>query len=412
MYSPSDPSNAQEELRVNTTDTISAQGDVKVLWENQFLDIDAIEADVESDVKPDKYALDKIIAKSFVVEEYSKGNKCQNLRSSLSGAAKSYGEINENLREMEEHTESMLNERQLTSKQFEESLISGRMNIQKSEDKLLSMKLECDNKLRDIYVQKERYECESSIYQRKHDLSRDFTRKQGLFVSNMKKQITQFQKDIQREIDLQSELETQTEVLEKDIKSLEDTNESLHCKLLELERNVEIEVQLSLEYKENIARKDNEITVLNKEYQRLVEKNEELKKEVQNIKLEKKDEILKSSEFSKQDTSTIKDSTICDEEIKIKEKELENILLEINAAETKVAALNVQANNYISNKRKLLEIKFLLANNNNTATITESKEKNEITNPIEDEKLISEVVSYVMEDKMDIVNNESNIIDS
>jgi len=372
------------------------QKGIDIIWENQELNIDAIEADAERDIKPDKNELDRMTERKLLGDEYLKGNKWQNLRASLSSAADCCEKSEESLKELEEQCKSMFDEYQFTSKQFEESLMSGRVNTQKLQDKVLFAKLECDEKLRDVYFQKERYACDLSIQQRKCDTSRDFSRKQSFLISNTKKQITLLQKDIERETNMQSELENQFETLEKDISVLEEMTENNHQSLIDVESNIEMAVRVSLEYKENVAQKDHEISILNQEYQRLLEINQVLSNKVRSTKMVC-DDPTHPPESVVLKSSVTKESEHCDPEIKAKQIELEKLISEFNAAEAKLESYNDQANNWITNKKKLSEIRSI--GNEISTSNTDPKVKEEIKIKDEEQERIPVSVTANSKDK-------------
>jgi len=360
---------------MDTLNIKSNQEGIDIIWENQELNIDAIEADAERDIKPDKNELDRMMERKL--DEYQKGNNWQNLRASLSSAADCLEKSEESLKELEEQCKSMFNEYQFTSKQLEEHFMSGRVNTQKLQDKVLSTKLEFDEKLRDVYFQKERFGCDLSIHQRKCDISKDFSRKQSFLIANTKKQITLIQKDIEKENNMQSELENQFEALEKDISVLEEMTETNHQSLIEVESNLQMVVRVSLEYKENVAQKDNEISLLNQEYQRLLEINQVLSNKVSSTKM-LCDDPTHPHESLVLKSSVTKESDDSDLVIKTKQTELEKLISEFNAAEAKLESYNNLVNNWITNKKRLSEIRSILDGNEISTSNADPKVKEEI----------------------------------
>lgn len=248
--------------------------ELSIIWENRELDIEAIEADAERDVKPDLEQLQKLLETSNPIDVESQIDKqLKNLRSMLLDTSNRFIAMEEHLKGSEDQYEHIFNELQSSRKQLQENQMSSRVEMQKMDDRILSVRLQCDEKLSDLYFQKERYACNMLIEQRKCDIAIDYSRKQTKITSGMKKDIFQLQKDINKESELELESDLNCEALEKDVNMLESMNEKLHGSVAELERSVDMAMRLSLEFKENLARKTNHLNQLQQEHHRLLENN-------------------------------------------------------------------------------------------------------------------------------------------
>lgn len=339
--------------------------DLSVVWENRELDLEAIEADSERDVKPDLEELNKLLQPNLkpIDLESRVETRMQSLRSAISSAANNHAQMEENLNALKEQHECMYDEYQSLQRQVEESLLTKKVHVQKMNNRILSLRLESDEKLTDVYFQKERYSCDLLIQQRQCDLSVEHKRKQSMKISNMKKDVNNIEKDIQKEAGLLGEFDANCETLEKDVNMLENMNTNLHNSLIELENSVDMVVRLSLEFKENLARKVNCVEHLKKENKRLLEKNQNLVMEIKPCLIVEKENSIAGEEISNilSDTLSYENGFAkLDEKIEKTRSELTIQDNKLKAAELKIRDYNLQATKWAQNKAELCKIKQLL----------------------------------------------------
>merc|ERR1712062_383528 len=90
-----------------------------------------------------------------------------------------------------------------------------------------------------------------------------------------------------------------------------------------------------------------------------------------------------------------------DTEIRHKESELKNLLSDLNIAEATLADYNSQAKHWILNKKKLSEIRSILASKDLSNPLTECKAKNETKAKNEEQEV----------DDLEIITNIRNKTD-
>lgn len=326
--------------------------DLSIIWENREINIEAIEADAERDVKPDLEELQKLLGSSNPIDTESQIDKhIRNLRSMVLDASKRLIVMEEDLTGSKEQYEQAFNESQSLRKQFQEYQTSNRVDIQKMEDRILSLRLQCDEKLGDVYFQKERYACNMLIEQRKCDLAKDYSRKQKKITSIVKNDISQLQKDIKKEIDLHIESDVNCEALEKDVNMLESMNANMQISLGELEKSGDMAMRLTLEFKENLARKTDHLNQSKQEHHRLLENYKILSKE-KNSYLHLRHELDKSETcvVPNNQYDLNRDIKQRDETLKETRDQLKTLESNLQEAQEKIQKYNLEATALIPTK--------------------------------------------------------------
>jgi hypothetical protein len=342
--------------------------DLSVVWENSELNLEAIEADAEKDIKPDIQELNKILLASNNATSFNgrAQTRLDHLRASIVSVSQSRTEIEESLNSTKDQLENAYNEHKALERECTEFCFSSRIDIEKMEDRLLSLKLDCDNKLIDEKFEEERYSCDAVIQQRQCDLLRDYSRKIILKSSNKTKEGLQYQNDLKKEYDLQSELDKHCENLEKDLDMLQNTNENLEKSLTQLEKSVDIVIEDSMELKEKLAVQNFLYDQLQQENQRLQSRNKYFKEGIDYLESQKVQALASTVDFQNEceGTSHLEKLSIVDtqmettrESLKMKEK-----MLQVSEAE--LECYQQQMTEWLANKAELEKIQSLLTNKN------------------------------------------------